>query len=114
MREDIREKLIKVAKGKKTIYYSELGINRRWVGEIVGDISIYEREQGRPLLSAVVVRKDTKMPGEGFWGLTYETQSAKTGVDRRNFWKSELNKVYNYWQKHDPERPRDKEHRVQQ
>ena len=58
-------------------------------------------EQSRPLLSAVVVRKDTKMPGEGFWGLTYEAQSAKTGGDRRNFWESELNKVYGYWQRHD-------------
>ena len=106
MRWDVREKLIKVAKGKRTIYFSELGsefgINTRQVGKVVGEISIYEREHCRPLLSAVVIRKDTGMPGKGFWeGPTYE-QACKRGVGKQDFWESELIKAYNYWQRHDP------------
>ena len=105
--EKARPILIEVAKKKTLITYNDLmtrlrGPGRAYIGEIVGEISILESQQKHPLLSAVIVRKDTKIPGEGFWGLTYKTQSAKTGVGRRNFWVSELNKVYDYWQRHDP------------
>ena len=105
MRWDIREKLIRVAKDKKTICYSELGsefgINARQVGEVVGEISIYERRQDHPLLSAVVVLKNMGIPSKGFWeGPTYE-QARKRGVSKQDFWKSELNRVYDYWQRHD-------------
>ncbi len=105
---NVRPILIEVAKKRTVTTYSELmerldGPGRAYIGEVVGEVSIIESREERPLLSAVVVRKDTKMPGEGFWGLTYETQSAKSEVDRRNFWESELNKVYDYWQRHDPQ-----------
>jgi hypothetical protein len=38
----------------------------RSLGEILGVISLYEWAMGRPLLSVLVVRKDTRVPGEGF------------------------------------------------
>ena len=105
MRWDVRERLIKVAKDKKTICYSELGgefgISLMLVGKVVGDISVFESQQCRPLLSAVVVSKNTGIPSKGFWGgPTYE-KARKKGVSRQDFWKSELNRVYDYWQRHD-------------
>ena len=105
MRWDIREKLIKVAKDKKTICYSELGvefgISTRHVGKVVGEISLFESQQGRPLLSALVVLKNRGMPSEGFWkGPSYE-QARKRGIGKEDFWESELKKAYDYWQRHD-------------
>jgi len=39
------------------------------LGEILGIISLYEWSVGRPLLSVLVVRTDTRVPGDGFENL---------------------------------------------
>lgn len=39
------------------------------LGEILGIISLYEWSVGRPFLSVLVVRTDTRVPGEGFENL---------------------------------------------
>lgn len=100
MREDIRSKLIGVARTGEVIFYRELGIGRgKAAGQILGDISEHERSQDRPLLSAVVVNKGTGMPSEGFWGLSGIPPSL-TNRQRPVFWARELIRVINYWQEH--------------
>ncbi len=89
-------KLVAAAKAGKTIAYSDLGINRRWVGEVVGEISIREDSQNHPLLSAIVVRKGSESPGDGFWGLP-SMQNVPQG-QRRNVWEKERDKVYKHWE----------------
>lgn len=42
---------------------------RREIGEILGDISKYEHEHGRPLLSALVIRAGDNYEGDGFYKL---------------------------------------------
>jgi len=78
--------LIKKAIDGKTIYYSELAyeVNKIMgetllpeqgnqlgvtLGPILGIISWYEYLCGRPLLSAIVIRKSDNTPGDGFWGM---------------------------------------------
>jgi uncharacterized protein YuzE len=39
------------------------------IGWICGACSEYEHCEGRPLISALVVNKETSRPGKGFWGL---------------------------------------------
>lgn len=100
MREDIRSKLIGVAKTGEVIFYRELGIGRgKAAGRVLGDICVHEHSQGRPLLSAVVVNKSTGMPSEGFWGLPVIPPDL-TNRQRPVFWAKELIGVINYWQTH--------------
>ena len=100
MREDIRDRLIAVARTGQVIFYGELRIGRgKAAGQILGDICQHEHSQSRPLLSAVVVNKGTGMPSEGFWGLSGIPPNL-TNRQRPVFWARELIKVINYWQEH--------------
>lgn len=72
----IRKKLVETAEAQKLITYSELGDligldmsqigQRQRLSKLLGRIVTTEHQQGRPILSAVVVRKDEKRPGRGF------------------------------------------------
>lgn len=44
-------------------------VDRNKIGEILGEISIYEHDHGRPMLSAIVVLAGIGCPGEGFYNL---------------------------------------------
>jgi hypothetical protein len=100
----IREKLIEYAKVSKLIEYNYFiyggygvarGVGKPWkIGDVLGDICQYERENGRPLLGAICVLKATRMPSIGFWGFL--------GLNRpdRAKWEIERDKVFNYWQTH--------------
>src|SRR4051794_33275145 len=76
-KEEIRTILIAKARSRAMIPYSELvGAVRavnftprdRRLFEILGQVSVEEHEQGRPLLSVLVVHKTGDMqPGEGFF-----------------------------------------------
>ena len=69
------------AQDRQTITYSDLmnqlkdkghgKINRGTIGHIVGEVSNQIAQVTDPSVypSAIVVRKDTDQPGEGFWGL---------------------------------------------
>ena len=61
------------------------------VGHLVGEISEDEHNAGRPMLSALVVEKDTGMPSSGFYDLARElglltgtTKSDKKGSSASN------------------------------
>jgi len=127
MRQDVRKKLIEVARRGETITYGELmkefGIPRGHpkpgigIGYVVGEISNYEYSQGRPLLSAIVVRADSRTgicplghPGGGFFGLdgipvhlerspgVYSNPTLS--ADEQRFVKEEQERVWDYWRTH--------------
>jgi len=68
-------------------------------GEMLGEICRYENKHCRPMLSAVVVRTDTKKPGPGFFVLAREliNRDLSSQDDENAFWEQELEKVYNTW-----------------
>ena len=99
MNQAIYERLKEVARAKEVINYSEIMPNRRVIGRILEEICRYEVQRGHPMLAAVVVRKDTRMPGKAFFDLAHRLDTY-TGNDDRTFWKSELSRVHNYWQSH--------------
>src|SRR4051812_3123114 len=78
-KDEIRRVLVEKAKQRSMIPYSELvgrvtSVNFRAFDQklfaILGQISFEENEQGRPLLSVLVVHKTGDMqPGEGFFEL---------------------------------------------
>jgi hypothetical protein len=82
MQKEIREKLIELARLRTTWSYSQLneqlqlrldfsnGRDNKLIGEWLGDISLHEYEQGRPLLSVLITHKwGRREQGDGFYKL---------------------------------------------
>lgn len=99
----VRAILIEVASQEDgTISYSDLakraGLqfnhrlanDRRVFGLLLGDVSRQEYARGRPLLTAVVVRKGEGKPSPGFMGL-------EGFPETEEFWETELKRVHDFW-----------------
>lgn len=109
--------LIKVAKRGTLITYGELsnqmgGPGRGYIAEILEQICITEYKEGRPKLSAVVVRSDTQMVSGGFFSLPSTPEEVKRATPERwqnprlseadrQYWQRQLQEVYRYWREHD-------------
>jgi len=106
--------LIEIAKRRTLITYDSLmyklncGPGRKTCGDIVRKVSETELAEGRPKLSAVVIRSDTRMVGGGFFGLPGTPDSIKRSKweewhnpllnsEEQEYWSDELRKVYYYW-----------------
>ena len=98
MDEQMRQELIEIARGGVTIAYSVLRPNNpRGLGRPLDEISIYEYQNGRPLLSAVVVHVSGDcMPGTGFFDTARKLGRYK-GNNQRSYWRKELELVWDYW-----------------
>ena len=59
------------------------------------EVSRSEHEQGRPLLTAVVVRKDGRV-GDGFYRMA-RCVGKHEGTDDLAFWLAEVRRVHDYW-----------------
>jgi len=102
----VYEQLKKIARNQKTTSYSEMGelvgldmstdIGRIRIAQILDDINRHEDNEGRPLLSAIVIRKDYNMPGTGFFDCAIAL-GRYNGNDDIVFWTRELNEVLKYW-----------------
>lgn len=105
--------LINVARNKKKINYINVAnimglppgkpMGNHWqneTGQILGEISEYEFNHGRPMLSAVVVRKKTGDPGDGFLKLAMGLGKilSNSHIDEKTFWEQELKEVYDIWE----------------
>lgn len=109
MNEEIYQRLLSVARSQGLITYSDIAplagldmgnaVDRNEIGRLLGDISTFEHQQGRPLLSAVVIHRDNNIPGEGFFTLAREL-----GIYNENddllFFIQELRRVHDYWHNH--------------
>ena len=103
--------LINAARNRGTITYKEIAeitglptsgsYMAREVGQLLFEISEEERNQGRPMLSALVVSSTNNAPGPGFFGLAQDwgkfTDNSAEG--KRRFWEEEKGAVYAAWRK---------------
>jgi hypothetical protein len=67
----------------------------RSVGQLLGEVGEREVAAGHPLISAMVLRAETRLPGDGFWGLLGDV-----GYDVSNkpvSWAMTLMQCYAYW-----------------
>ena len=102
----IHEELLRIAKIGGYVNYSdvapladlnmELAHDRNQIARILDGISQSEHDAGRPLLSAVVIRKDENTPGNGFFTLA-KRLGLHPGGDNLEFWLAELRRVHDYW-----------------
>lgn len=106
MHQAVYQKLKEMARKRETICYGEIAplaglpssgsYMGKKLGEILQEICENEHRQARPLLSAVVVRKNIGVPGEGFFKKA-RILGAHQGSNDRAFWMQELDNVYKYW-----------------
>ncbi len=102
--------LIRSAEERTTVTYGDvaaiLGLPpsgqhmARETGRMLGAITHRECDCGRPMLTAVVVSSGDKRPGPGFYGLARQMGGLDTTATRdgeRQFWKEELERVYEEW-----------------
>lgn len=111
----IRKILIDVASKGSTITYTnlcsraglELDMHNRkhasLLGDMIGDISIYEVEHGRPMLSSVVLNKKGG-EGNGFFRLAEELFNITINKrDEIAFQNEMIKKTHKYWETHKDE-----------
>ena len=110
--QEIYERLKDVARNGELITYSEITpladlnmefqADRTRMGELLGEISTYEYEQGRPMLSAIVVLAGVGYPGEGFFNLAryLGLYSGHGEFADLEFFVQEVKKVHSYWRNH--------------
>ncbi len=108
-----RHCLQQIARRGTTITYSDLTGEMARAGQIaleahgsplagmLGQISTLEHEQGRPMVSAVVVHKGDAAPGPGFWQFARHLGLTSGGGRHAQleFWSVELARCYGYWGK---------------
>jgi hypothetical protein len=105
VREEIRNILIDLARQRQTITYSELAAlvqsarlhyHSHIFFQLLIDVGRIEADAGRPILPALVVTKQTGMPGGGYFTLSENVDSG----DLRAEWENDLHEVYVYWGEH--------------
>jgi len=71
----------------------------RGLGEVLGNVSEFEHDHGRPLISALVVQAGTHQAGDGFYkGLLQKRLDIQLPPDQeRAYWREEIRKVVTYW-----------------
>jgi hypothetical protein len=88
--ERLRDLLVDVAARGTTITYDELRADLAFDGDLVPvlrALSVEEDDAGRGLLTAVVVRTDTGLPGEGWFRLAAERD--RGAGERVEVWRRE-------------------------
>ena len=74
---------------------------QRFLPWILDEVNIVENDAGRPLLSAVVVSQDSRLPGDGFFfNLTARPNLVSAGAteeEKRAVHKRELQCVFKEW-----------------
>jgi len=123
---DVYMELTRIAREGSLVLYGDLGVFRKLkgsgykgnellviLGAIVGACSEYEAANDRPLLSSIVINRDTRKSGSGFFYLSTvpPALSRKSWEDnnvrppeivmrqRDVFWLHEVQKVHQWWQK---------------
>lgn len=69
----------------------------RGIGKVLGRISTFEHENGRPLLSCLVVQQDSRKAGPGFAMLARELGFGIPAGGESDFWRSQVEAVVRYW-----------------
>lgn len=103
------QRLKEVARQGTVTYYEDiaplLGLDmsmppdRYRIGQYLDEINQHEHNTGAPLLTAVVVQKNTQSPGQGFFSMA-RAWGLYSGNDELTFHINELKKVYKYWLNH--------------
>lgn len=91
------------ARSRGVITYGELmskiGTSRGYIGLVLDGINRIEHKQDHPILSAIVVKANTKMPGDGFFDLLVDLGLRDKSKSKSEQWMELRDKVYKFWKK---------------
>ena len=103
----VYDRLIQAARAREFVHYGELGKmlgldmdNPHFatlVGKVLDRINEDESAAGRPMISAIVVSKETMLPGSGFFNLGQELRQVLPGEDEMGFAIRQMKRVHDYW-----------------
>jgi hypothetical protein len=103
----VRDRLVVAARDRQLIVYLDLaklmGIDTdnphfaAQVGKVLDRLNQDEVANGRPMLSAIVVSKDTMLPGRGFFNLGEQLRLTVPGEDEVAFAVRQIQLVHDYW-----------------
>lgn len=106
MNQRVYDKLIATARVRTLVTYTDLAniadvdlsgeqaITQ--LGKILDEIAIEDVKSGRPLLAAVVVRAEDRVPSKGLFKFAKKHGLMKD-KDEIGFWSTELRRVYAAW-----------------
>src|SRR5690242_6835629 len=107
LNQPIYEKLKLVAISQEMTTYSEIAplacldmenpSDREQIRQVLGKISTYEHQHGRPLLTAIVVHKQDNIPGPGFFELARHLGLHSDRDDNLAFFCREVARVHDWW-----------------
>lgn len=114
MNKKVRSYLIELSRNRnnQTITYQQLSDNcdlkldmrdnpsdRKIIGEILGEISTFEHENSRPLLSSLVIRAGDCFEGDGFYKLAEKLGFGNwKGLKKIGYFEIEqMNKCIDFW-----------------
>lgn len=116
MDKEIRKQLIEIARLRTTWTYTQLNeqlqlnlnfsdaSERKLIGEWLGEVSVYEYERGRPLLSCLITHKNgLREQGDGFYKLCEDIYGENWETLKANKkWENQLiADCYEFWLKPD-------------
>lgn len=111
MNETLYNELVRLARSRDLVAYSDVaplvGLNmaneddRHEIARLLGEIATHEQNEGRPMLTALVVhRGNDNNPGEGFFSIAHDFGLYDGGRDqmaRLIFWSNQVTAVHNHW-----------------
>lgn len=107
LHEPIYEELKRIARRREMITYSGIAplagldmenpADRDAIRQLLGMISTYEHQHGRPMLTAIVVHKQDNIPGHGFFELAQHLRLLRPGADALAFFCGEVARVHATW-----------------
>ena len=110
LRDEMREVMVETARQGQLITYSEmcaqlktayLHYHSPQIVKLLDEIGMAEHEAGRPILPAVVVGKQSGIPGAGYFRIAGEGHTDTEGsVDPKANWEADLQAVFDYWSTH--------------
>jgi hypothetical protein len=104
---EMRQIMIEVAKSRQVITYAELCATLKTaylhyhsplLTRLLIEIGGEEFEAGRPILPAVVVSKQSGIPGAGYFKVERDELEIS---DPRAYWEADLQRLFDYWSAHD-------------
>lgn len=104
LKAEARQIMIDLARAGQVVTYSELcamlttayiHYHSPLLVRLLDEIGVAEVQAGRPVLPALVVAKQTGIPGAGF----FKIDSGEAIDDPKAYWQRELERVFDYWSK---------------
>lgn len=102
--EEMRAILVHLAKQRKTISYSGLcalittaRVHHRapYFHKLLDDLSRDDEAHGVPSLAALVVRKDSGIPGQGYFAIFHAQGGSPDELEA--YWRGQFEAVCDYW-----------------